>query len=280
MQKFEIKTPAKINIGLNVISKRPDGYHDIRTIFYPVNLFDKILIKDSAKFKFLSNNDLIRNDPENLIIKTKKILEHHSGKKLICQIELEKNIPIGAGMGGGSSDAAAVLIGLNEFSGLNIPRKVLNLIASELGADVPFFLEPKPSYASSKGDELKVINFKINYPVLIVNPGIHISTKWAYENIKPKPGKVNLTELFENKLTDFISLKGIVTNDFEEIVFPKFPEVAEIKSEMYFLGALFALMTGTGSTIFGIYPDKFSAEKAREVFGRKYYTFIHFESER
>jgi len=276
MQKIEIKTPAKINIGLNVIRRRPDGYHDIRTIFYPVNLFDKILIKDSAEFKFLSNNDSIRNDPENLIIKAKEILEHHSGKKLNCRIELEKNIPIGAGMGGGSSDAAAVLIGLNEFFGLNIPRKALNFFALELGADVPFFLEPRPSYASSKGDELKVIDFKINYPVLIVNPGIHISTKWAYANIKPKPGEVNLTELFESKLPDFIALKGIVTNDFEEIVFREFPEVAEIKSEMYFLGALFALMTGTGSTIFGIFPDKVSVEKAESVFRKKYFTFIHY----
>jgi 4-diphosphocytidyl-2-C-methyl-D-erythritol kinase len=277
MKKIELKTPAKINIGINVIRRRPDGYHNIRTIFYPLNLYDKIMITGFPRFEFTCNNDLIRNEPGNLVIKAKQLLEEHSGKKFSCRIELEKNIPIGAGMGGGSSDAAATLTGLNNFFGLDIPPRALNLIASELGADVPFFLNPRPCYASSKGDELKEMNFRINYPILIVNPGIHISTKWAYENIKPKNTEPDLRELFETESPDFISLKGIVKNDFEEIVFKKFPELAEIKSEMYFLGALFALMTGSGSTLFGIFPDKISAEKAEEIFRKKYFTFIHFD---
>jgi len=277
MQKIEINTPAKINIGLNVIRKRSDGYHDIHTIFYPVNLFDKIVIGESAEFAFISNNDSIKNDPKNLIFKAKESLENHLERKFKCRIELEKNIPIGAGMGGGSSDAAAVLTGLNDFLKLNLRSQSLVNVAAKIGADVPFFLNPKPSYAVSKGDELKEINFKINYPVLIVNPGVHISTRWAYENIKPKNSEINLLELFDGRAPDFISLKGIVTNDFEEIIFEKFPELGEIKSEMYFLGALFALMTGTGSTIFGIFPDKISVKKASEVFSKKFFTFIHYE---
>jgi 4-diphosphocytidyl-2-C-methyl-D-erythritol kinase len=276
MKKIEINAPAKINFGLNVIRRRSDGYHDIQTILYPINLFDKIILSESDEFIFTSNNDSITNDPANLILKAKESLENQAGRKLVCRIELEKNIPIGAGMGGGSSDAAAVLIGLNDFFKLNIPAGSLKQIGAKLGADVSFFLNPKPSYAVSKGNELYEINFRINYPLLIVNPGIHISTKLAYEKIKPKNPDVNLRELFDGKSPDFISLKGIATNDFEEIVFEKFPELGEIKSELYFLGALFALMTGTGSTIFGIYPDKISVEKARDVFKEKYFTFIHY----
>jgi 4-diphosphocytidyl-2-C-methyl-D-erythritol kinase len=276
MKKIEINAPAKINFGLNVIRRRSDGYHDIQTILYPINLFDKIILSESDEFIFTSNNDSITNDPANLILKAKESLENQAGRKLVCRIELEKNIPIGAGMGGGSSDAAAVLIGLNDFFNLDIPAGNLEQIGAKLGADVSFFLNPKPSYAVSKGNELYEINFRINYPLLIVNPGIHISTKLAYEKIKPKNPDVNLRELFDGKSPDFISLKGIATNDFEEIVFEKFPELGEIKSELYFLGALFALMTGTGSTIFGIYPDKISVEKARDVFKEKYFTFIHY----
>ncbi|HVO73573.1 MAG TPA: 4-(cytidine 5'-diphospho)-2-C-methyl-D-erythritol kinase [Ignavibacteriaceae bacterium] len=273
---LEIKTPAKINIGLNVIRMRPDGYHDIETIFYPVNLFDKIVIKESSEFNFTCSNSSIQDDPENLVIKAKNILEKQSDKKLLCHIDLEKNIPISAGLGGGSSDAAAVLTGLNSFFGLNIPNKALYLMSSELGADVPFFLNPKPSFAFSKGDELGEINFKINYPVLIVNPGIHVSTKWAYENIKHKPAKINLQSLLGNKIPDWISLKGILKNDFEEIVFRNFPEIGEIKNQIYFSGAMFALMTGSGSTVFGIFPDMISAERAEKVFKQKYFTFIHY----
>ena len=129
----------------------------------------------------------------------------------------------------------------------------LRKIALQLGSDVPFFINPKPSIASSRGEILNEINFKINFPILIVNPGIHVSTKWAFENLKVKQPEFRLTEMISEKTFSFETMKDKISNDFEKIVFNKYPEIADIKSKMYKLGALFSLMTGTGSTVFGIF---------------------------
>lgn len=275
MNKIIINSFAKINFGLNVVSKRTDGYHNIETIFYPIKLCDIIVYEKSDKFSFTSNNKIIREDENNLIIKAKDFLEKRSKKTLSVHIELQKHIPIGAGLGGGSSNAASTLLSLNELFGLNITEQELKDIALQLGSDVPYFLDPKPKIAEGKGEILRKINFEINYPLLIVNPGIHVSTKWAYQNIKPKNTLRKLHEIIESGFDDFSKLKGIVKNDFEEIVFEEYPELNEIKSQLYFSGAMFALMTGSGSTLFGIYPDLPAAEKAEKMFKEKYYTFIH-----
>lgn len=278
MDKIDINSTAKINFGLNVVSKRYDGYHNIETIFYPIKLHDKITIKKSGFLTFKSNIESLSSGEDNLIIKAVNLLGEYIKQKFHVDIVLKKNIPIGAGLGGGSSNAASALRGLLKLFNINLSEKELLNIAANTGADVTFFLDPKPKFAEGRGEVLKEINFKINYPVLIINPGIHVSTPWAYSNISSKKPEMNLISIIEKGFNDFSELKGIVTNDFEKIVFAKFPEIGEIKNNLYNLGADFALMTGSGSTLFGIFPDIMKAKEAEIKFSKKYFTYIHFEN--
>ncbi|MFZ0455894.1 MAG: 4-(cytidine 5'-diphospho)-2-C-methyl-D-erythritol kinase [Ignavibacteriaceae bacterium] len=275
MDTLRLNSPAKLNFGLNIISKRPDGYHNIETIFYPIKLHDEIIIKKSNSFTFKCNIGTISTGKDNLVIKALNLLEEFTGQQFQADINLKKNIPVGAGLGGGSSNAASILRGINSMFNLNIPSEDLFSMAVKLGSDVPFFLDPKSKVAAGKGEILKLIDFKIKHPVLIVNPGIHVSTSWAYSKVKPKTPVKNLNSIIENGFEKFSQLKGIVTNDFEKSVFEKFPEIKKIKNILYRLGAEFALMTGSGSTLFGIFPELNQARKAEKHFSEKYFTFIH-----
>ncbi|MEJ2614778.1 MAG: hypothetical protein P8Z35_07465, partial [Ignavibacteriaceae bacterium] len=156
-----------------------------------------------------------------------------------------------------------------------IPAEDLFSMAVKLGSDVPFFLDPKPEFAEGKGEILKVIDLKIKYPMLIVNPGIHVSTQWAYSRVIPQKPIKNLCSIIEDGFENFSKLKGIVTNDFEAVVFDKYPEIKDVKNILYQQGAEFALMTGSGSTLLGIFPDPVKAEKSKKIFSEKYFTFIH-----
>jgi 4-diphosphocytidyl-2-C-methyl-D-erythritol kinase len=274
MDNIKIKTPAKINIGLNITGKRADGYHNIETIFYPVSLFDIITIEKSETTSIQSNNTQLAAEENNSIKKALSLIEIETGKKLNVKIYLEKNIPIGAGMGGGSSDGAAALTALNNLFNLNLDEKRLRELALQIGSDAPYFINPVPSIAKSRGEELREINFNIPYPVLIINPGIHISTKWAYDNLCAGMNKKSINEIKDWENVDWGNLKSILTNDFERVVFPKFPEIESIKNQLYNLGAIFALMTGSGSTVYGIFKDIEAAEKAKEKFPEKYFSFL------
>ena len=193
----------------------------------------------------------------------------------IATIDLEKHIPIGAGLGGGSSNAAGALIGLNELYNLGIDFEKLMNMALELGSDVPFFLESKPSIGRSRGEILEQIDFVLNRPILIINPGLFISTKEAFRKIIPKATKCDYNKIFSQKYDPDLFRKTI-TNDFEEYVFSEFPEVKEIKKKLYDIGAEFALMTGTGSTVFGIFSNLDDAENALNAFPVDYFSFISY----
>lgn len=273
MAKVEIKAPAKLNIGLNITGKRPDGYHNIETIYYPLSLFDNILFEKSKSDSFSCSNTALEQEGNNLIIKAKEVLEQEFRTKFPLKIVLEKNIPIGAGMGGGSSDAAAALHSINILCNLNLSKEQLNNFALRLGSDVPFFLDPRPSFASGRGEVLSVLDFTIDFPILIVNPGIHISTKWAYQNITPKNPVEHLNDIIQHEV-DFSKLQNIIINDFEEVVFKEYPVIAQIKKEMYSGGALFSLMTGSGSTVFGIFDNEDNAKSAEAYLQRKYFTYL------
>jgi 4-diphosphocytidyl-2-C-methyl-D-erythritol kinase len=277
MDIISLKSYAKINFGLNIISKRPDGYHNIETVFYPIQLYDELLIKASNAFTFKSNSDILTSNKDNLIIKAKKAVEKYIKRELNVDVILRKNIPIGAGLGGGSSNAATMLQALNGIFSLNLSEHELLDIASKLGSDVPFFLDPLPKFAEGKGEILRHINFQINYPVLIVNPGIHVSTPWAYSKIRTKNPDYGIRKTIATEIINFSELKEKVTNDFEEVVFIKHPGIGKIKDTLYELGSEFALMTGSGSTVFGIFPSLEKAEEAEKYFSKKYFTFIHFE---
>ena len=270
---IEIKSPAKINIGLNITDKRPDGYHNIETIFYPVKLFDVIKFYKQDFDSFKCNNPRLMNEKNNLIFKAKEMLELKFKRKFNLKIELDKNIPIGAGMGGGSSDAASTLHSINILYDLDLSKPELHELAIKLGSDVPFFLDPRPSYASGRGELLSKIDFSLNTNLLIVNPGIHISTKWAYDNIVPKRPIFKLSEIRDEKI-DLEKYKNVFFNDFESVVFKKFPEIESIKNDMYKMGADFSLMTGSGSTVFGVFNEIENAKKAEIKFQKKYFTFL------
>ncbi|MCK9209790.1 MAG: 4-(cytidine 5'-diphospho)-2-C-methyl-D-erythritol kinase [Ignavibacteriaceae bacterium] len=274
MKKIVIKSPAKINFGLNVVSKRGDGFHNIETIFYPVELHDVLTFEKAERFSFTCNDELIHNDENNLVIKAIRLIELFVKKEIKVSITLEKNIPIGAGLGGGSSNAAHTLLSINELFAFKINEEILKGFALQLGSDVPFFLHPVPSFATSRGEILSPIEFEITKPILFVNPGIHISTKWAYQNITPKEPDFSLSSLHSNSFQNISSLNGRVVNDFEEIAFATHPQLAEIKKTMFDFKAEFALMSGSGSTMFGIFPDDDSAQSALQYFSKNYFTYL------
>lgn len=275
MNKLVLNAPAKINIGLNIVSRRDDGFHNLETFFYPIyDLHDKLIFESSANFIFDSDNtDLIR-DPDNLITKAHTLVEEYLNRKLPIKITLEKIIPIGAGMGGGSSDAAATLIGLNEFFELNISYTNLIKIALELGSDVPFFIKCKPAVGRSRGEFLTYIENYIKNPILIINPGIHISTKEAFSNIKPQLPIFDYRYFEDNTEIDLYYLSNNITNDFENYIFNKYPAINKLKLEMINSGALFSSMSGTGSTVYGIFNNIEDAEIVLNKFPDNYFKFI------
>ncbi len=275
MKNLVFKAPAKINLGLNIVSKRSDGFHNLETFFYPIKaLCDILIFEESNSFKFTSNNSNLNKEPDNLILKAHSLIENFIGKQLPVKITLTKNIPIGAGLGGGSSDAATTLIALNKFFNLKIEPIKLNQFALNLGSDVPFFLKSKPQIGYSRGEILYESQIKITHPILIVNPGIHISTKEAFSNITPKPSKFDYNYFITSKKIDFNQLNGKLTNDFEKYVFDSYPEILEIKQTLLKHGAIFSQMSGTGSTVYGIFNNIKNANDVLEKLPVKYFKFL------
>ena len=273
MDKIIVNSPAKINLGLNIVGKREDGFHNLETIFYPLKLSDKITFIKSDKFTFNTNNDFLKLENSNLIIKAKDLLQDESKINLDCDIYLEKNIPIGAGLGGGSSNAAFTLKALNKLFDLNLPIKKLRALALILGSDVPFFLYPVPSFATSRGEITKQTSIKLKGYLVLVNPGIHINTKWAFENL----GQLSEEGFLKKTIQKIISGENcfsLISNDFEEIVFDKYLQVKTIKQKLTNMGAYFSLMTGTGSTVYSFFYSRNDAELAREKFPKEFFTYI------
>lgn len=276
MDKITVNSPAKINIGLKIIEKREDGYYNLQTIFYPLLLSDVLTFEKNNTTILETDSDDIQKLNDNLIIKAKEILEKHITKKLNVRIHLEKNIPLGAGLGGGSSNAATTLKSLNSLYKLNCDYDTLADLALQLGSDVPFFLDPVACFATSRGEKMKNISLYLSNPILLVNPGIHISTKWAFEQVKVSEDTDNFQRMGDLEIVTVDDIKRFATNDFEEIVFTAYPEIKKIKEGLYSLGANFVLMTGTGSTLYAIFSNLQKANSAREYYKNKYYTFLNY----
>jgi 4-diphosphocytidyl-2-C-methyl-D-erythritol kinase len=241
---------AKINLGLNIESKRSDGYHNISSVFYPIyDCFDILEIVSSNSFLFTSSGISIPGS-NNLCIKAYDLLKLKFNIPAV-HIHLHKKIPIGAGLGGGSSDGAFVLKGLNDLFKLNISNKILKDLALELGADCPFFIENEPKYITGIGDLMENIKLDLSmYEIRLVDSKIHINTKNSYSNIVPKSQKLKLSELIRRPIRFW---KDLITNDFEQIVFKNHPKLSKVKENLYAKGAVFSSMTGTGSTIYGLF---------------------------
>ena len=247
---------AKINLGLNVVEKRPDGYHNIETIFYPIGLSDVLQVEVSetcTDYSFSSSGILIDGDPEdNLIVKAYHLLR--SGYQFPpIDISLIKQIPFGAGLGGGSSDAAFMLKTLNEMFQLKITPGRLEKIAAKLGADCPVFIKNKPVFATGIGNIFTPIKLSLKgYFLLLVKPDIHVSTPVAYSMIEPQKPEISLSELIYKPISEW---KNVIKNDFEKSVFASHPEIKSIKNQLYDAGALYASMSGSGSSVYGIFES-------------------------
>jgi len=276
MDKITLNSPAKINIGLRIIGKREDGYHNIQTIFYPLLLADVLSFEKNDKTILETNSDELKKTKGNLIIKAKDILENYAREKMNVRINLKKNIPLGAGLGGGSSNAAVTLKSLNTLYNLNFNYEILSKLALIIGSDVPFFLDPVASFATSRGEKIKNIPLSLSNPILLVNPGINISTKWAFDQVKVSRDTNTFERLSNLEVVKIEDIKQSATNDFEDIVFNAYPEIRIIKEELYTYGATFVLMTGTGSTLYGIFSNLQKAKLAQDHYQNRYFTFINY----
>ena len=243
---------CKINLGLQVLRKRPDGYHDIETCFYPIPYTDILEILPSNRFEFTHTGLEIPGSMEdNLCAKAYRLLQHPYNLGPV-RIHLHKVVPMGAGLGGGSSDAAYVLRLLNQFFNLNLPLTQLHAFASTLGSDCAFFLHDKPMIGRGRGEELSEVQVALKGKfIVVIHPAIHVSTADAYKNIKIKPPVASLKDIVEQ--TPLNSWRDTLTNVFEDTVFPQHPLIKELKETLYRLGAVYASMSGSGSAVFGIF---------------------------
>ena len=242
---------AKINIGLNVVEKRPDGYHNLETIFYPVKLSDALEVIEAGETSFSSSGIEIDAVPEsNLVYKAYSLLCGDFNLPPV-KMHLHKVIPFGAGLGGGSADAAFALKMLNDYFALGLTTTQLEDYAARIGADCPFFIQNKPTFAHGIGDQFKSVNLDLAaYEIVIVKPPFSVSTPQAYRNIVPAKSDFNLLEIDQLPIEEW---KSVVKNDFEKSVFPQFPEIEDLKNKLYEAGAVYASMSGSGSAIFGIF---------------------------
>ncbi|MEP7141997.1 MAG: 4-(cytidine 5'-diphospho)-2-C-methyl-D-erythritol kinase [Ferruginibacter sp.] len=258
---------CKINLGLNITGKRDDGYHNIETVFYPVPLNDALEIihladtgKPPSPVFTHSGMTIDSEEKDNLCIKAWHILKKDFPRLPAVKIHLHKTIPMGAGLGGGSADGAFTLIALNEKYALNLSNDQLISYALQMGSDCPFFIINKPCIATGRGEILQPANVVLSgYRLILVNPGIHVNTQWAFSQLKivaVEPGKDRTHNLLKTIISQPVTLwKESVTNDFENPVFEKYPVIKAIKEKLYEKGAVFASMSGSGSTVFGIFND-------------------------
>ena len=266
---------SKVNIGLKVLNQRDDGYHNIYTIFQELNFGDSIYIeKRDQGCKIIANVDWIPTDKSNICFKAyNEIKKEFSKVKGLC-LKIEKKIPTGSGLGGGSATAAAVLKGINKIYKLKLTASKLEQIARKIGADVPFFIKGKTQLGEGVGEKLTQLHNTIIGTYLLVIPKFSISTEWAYSIIKNKLNgqekKVNFSSFFNG---DYSSLK-IFENDFERIVIPAYPEIGAIKIKLLKLGARFVSLSGSGSTVYGIFDDEASAKEAELLFNPSHQTFL------
>lgn len=264
MKSLTLKAPAKVNYVLDVIRRRPDGYHDLRMVMQRVNLCDEITISltDTPDITVTCGKNGVPDGPGNIAWKAARILLDMAGTGQGAEITIAKNIPVAAGLGGGSSDAASVLMGMNELLGLGMSDQRLMEIGVKLGADVPFFVFKKTALAEGIGEQLSAMPDMPPTWVLLVNPGVHVSTGWVYRNLQ-LTNRDELAKLpyFYGTIEDICS---ILSNDLESVTIPAFPVIAEIKATMMRSGALGAMMSGSGPTVFGLFPDRSTAEQARE----------------
>lgn len=253
---------AKINIGLSIKGKRSDGYHNIETVFYPVKLYDVIEVLPSSAFSFQMDGIKMEDQGKNLCEKAYALLGADFDLEPLS-IHLLKNIPIGAGLGGGSSDAAAVLKIINEQQGLGLDALQLEAYAKQLGADCPFFIKNEPVFATGIGTDFHKIDLDLSsYFIVVLDPGIFISTAEAYSRVTYQTPKFDLLQAIQLPIQEW---KYYIINDFELGLFEKYPSLGKLKNKLYEEGALYAAMTGSGSAVYGIFESSINLDHLSDL---------------
>ncbi len=266
---MKILSPAKINLFLQVTAKRPDGYHELLSLMCCVSLFDTIILQfDTPKIEIVSSHPRVPLDEANLAHQAAARFFKGLGRQDGVKITIEKAIPVAAGLAGGSSNAASVLRGLNHYYGLPFSRAQLMALGLDLGADVPFLLNQKPALASGIGEQLEAYTGPLPKNIVIVHPGFEVSTARVFQKLKLRLTncKKKITRPF-SKNTEY-NIAQHLCNDLEAVTISNYPEVASVKEQLIQLGALGALMSGSGPTVFGLFPDQDQAGKAIQTIDR------------
>lgn len=268
MKVIKLKSPAKVNFRLDVLQKRSDGYHDLRMINSAISLYDDIectLIERGIQVD-VENDEHVPMGEKNIVYGVAKEILAYSNKNIGVHIKIKKNIPSAAGMGGGSSNAATVLMGLNEMLKINLSKDKLMKIGVRFGADVPFFILESPAIAMGVGDQLSRIKKMPKLPMVLITPNIKVPTKWAFEKYAASNDNVAVRPASEEEIpVQFTTKKSIIkflNNDLEHVTIGKYPVLNDIKKVLTKLGAMAAQMTGSGPTVFGIFPTAESAQAA------------------
>ncbi len=260
---------CKINLGLQIVAKRPDGFHDLDTVFLPVReWYDVLEILPAERDEFILSGAALDGDPaDNLVCRAREAMRRHlaqQGRALpACSLRLHKTVPSGAGLGGGSSDATHTLIGLNQLFELGLSVSVIEALSRPLGSDCAFFSADAPARATGKGDILERLSPKANAPdchLWIIVPPVHISTQQAYAGARPQAGRPSLPQLLRRPVADW---PQCIENDFEKTLFPQLPILREIKEKFYELGAFYASLSGSGAALFGLFREAPAAETRR-----------------
>ena len=266
---------SKVNIGLKVLSQRDDGYHNINTIFQELNFGDSIDIeKRDHGFKIIANVDWVPTNKSNICYKAYTEIKKEFSEVKGIHIKIDKKIPIGSGLGGGSANAAALLKGIKNIYKLEVTESKLEEIGGEVGADVPFFIRGKTQLGEGIGDKLTQLPKAIIGTYLLVIPKISIRTEWAYSVIKNRLNNQNKNAKFSSFINEDYSSLQIFENDFERIVIPAYPKIGAIKQKLLELGARFASLSGSGSTVYGIFNEDASAKEAELFFRPSHQTIL------
>jgi 4-diphosphocytidyl-2-C-methyl-D-erythritol kinase len=260
-----VKTPAKINWFLLVLGKRPDGYHEIQSLMQAVSLYDTLAIEEADTLSV--STDAAIPEEDNLVYRAGLLLREVSGTSKGARITLKKEIPLAAGLGGGSSDAACALNSLNGLWGLGLSVKTLSGLAARLGSDVPFFLNGRCAVAEGRGERVSPVSVGRSYALLLVKPPLGVSSARAYSGLTKTSGNINNIRLFVRAMEagDFRSLRAMMRNDLDAPVFSEHPEVGELKKRVAECGALVAAMSGSGPTVFGVFESRNKAEEAAKA---------------
>lgn len=268
---MRIRAPAKINLFLRVLGKRGDGYHWIDTIMVPVSLYDVIDVRRSklkaaqsanARITVSCDDPLVPRGDENIVFRAARLLIERVDTGQAVRIHIRKRIPMGAGLGGGSTDAAATLIGMNRLFKLGLPAGRLEKLALTLGADVPFFIRARPAQARGIGEKLRALRGLARFWLVILYPGFPVSTGWVYGKLRVKLTKPIVNTSIAASLKRFDKLAGLLVNDLESVTLDRYPKIRLLKDKLLREGAARGLMSGSGSAVFGIFKSRREAQKA------------------